>query len=141
MPHPVRGGGRGGRGRGRSNQGRGGRGNQQGRGRGQQKLQSQEAKLRQAAQQAAWQKQQAQLRLTQLKNHLVLKCFSYLDEQSRKNVFMTMGWPMDNYMNRKEQMRVSFCVSMLCVGICEGVLLVRLFMRVGGHIPCILCVY
>ena len=116
MPHPVRGGGRGGRGRGRSNQGRGGRGNQQGRGRGQQMLQSQEAKQRQAAQQAAWQKQQAQLRLTQLKNHLVLKCFSYLDEQSRKNVFMTMGWPMDNYMNRKEQMRVSLflCVIDMC---------------------------
>lgn len=46
-------------------------------------------------------------RLNQLQRHLQYNCFNYLDEQSRKNVFMVMGWPWDNYMRRKEQMRVS----------------------------------
>ena len=46
-----------------------------------------------------------QVRLFYLKQHLVLKCFNYLDDASRKNVFRVMGWPLDNYERRKEMMR------------------------------------
>lgn len=46
-----------------------------------------------------------QVRLFYLYKHLVLKCFDYLDEAGRTSAFCVMGWPMDNYMRRKENMR------------------------------------
>ena len=114
MPHAVQrapnGGGRGNQGRGKG--GRGGRGGGGGRGnvasRGQQtKKDAAEAKAKQQEEAKNRAKQYALNRLNQLERHLQLNCFNYLDEQSRKNIFMVMGWPMDNYMRRKEQMRVS----------------------------------
>ena len=129
MPHAVqRGGGRGGNGqagRGGGGRGRGGRGgvaagrgHQQVQARGQQ--QQQQAAAAQRQQRLFLNKLKKECRLFHIQDHLALKCFDYLDEQSRKNVFAAMTWPMDNYMNRKEQMRVSFYKSLCC---CIGVLI------------------
>ena len=128
MPHAVQraphGGGRGNQGRGRG--GRGGRGGGGGGGRNTNKgsLASRGQQTKEAAEAKAKQEEKARHkadllasldklkdsfdnRLNQLERHLQLNCFNYLDEQSRKNIFMVMEWPMDNYMMRKEQMRVS----------------------------------
>ena len=119
MPHAVqRGGGRGGNGQaGRGGGGRGGRGGVAA-GRGPQQVQArgqqQQAAAAQRQQRLFLNKLKKECRLFHIQDHLALKCFDYLDEQSRKNVFAAMTWPMDNYMNRKEQMRVSFYKSLCC---------------------------
>ncbi|KAL7535042.1 hypothetical protein ACHAXR_006233 [Thalassiosira sp. AJA248-18] len=84
---------KGGRGRGRGRGGGGGRGRGAGRGRGG------------AAAGSVVRRGPPQVRLFYLKQHLILKCFNYLDDASRKNVFRVMGWPLDNYEKRKEMMR------------------------------------
>ena len=119
MPHAVqRGGGRGGNGQaGRGGGCRGGRGGVAA-GRGPQQVQArgqqQQAAAAQRQQRLFLNKLKKECRLFHIQDHLALKCFDYLDEQSRKNVFAAMTWPMDNYMNRKEQMRVSFYKSLCC---------------------------
>jgi hypothetical protein len=41
------------------------------------------------------------LRLFHMKQHSLLNTLNYLDDESRKNSFIVMGWPRDNYLKRQ----------------------------------------
>mmetsp|Transcript_16554 Transcript_16554/g.35787 ORF Transcript_16554/g.35787 Transcript_16554/m.35787 type:complete len:750 (+) Transcript_16554:154-2403(+) len=96
-------GGRAGRGRGRG----GGRGGDAGRGAGGGRGRGPGRGGAGRGGRGAVQQRQAppQVRLFYLKQHLILKCFNYLDDQSRLNVFNVMDWPAAHYEKRKAVMR------------------------------------
>ena len=47
----------------------------------------------------------ARCRLFYLQQHLVLNCYSYLDQEGREAAFSVMGWSMEAHQRRKQEMQ------------------------------------
>lgn len=47
----------------------------------------------------------ARCRLFYLKQHLVMNCFNFLDQEGREAAFNVMGWSMESHQRRKQEMQ------------------------------------